>query len=285
MKLFRSLPSTRQATTRSSTLRFVFQLCAGLLIAAATAGTALAQTYTYNFNSGQSNFDSTFTSNGGGGNGVATISSTVGIGTPLGSVSTDGVTNHTIIFNTPLNNSTGGTITTSFFFETRPTLATGDLVGFGLLASTSQLWGSTNSIFYKINGNNSLNLLASTWYQLVATTTNTGSTFHTTISLESYGSTGTTASGSVTTLGASDTTSGTLLTTSSVYVGLYGGQLANGPISYMTPGIDNFSVSVSAIPEPSTYAAIAGAAMLGLAVWKRRRPPALVTTPATPAAT
>lgn len=39
---------------------------------------------------------------------------------------------------------------------------------------------------------------------------------------------------------------------------------------------------VSAIPEPSTYAAIAGAAMLGLAVWKRRRPTALVTTPANP---
>jgi len=36
----------------------------------------------------------------------------------------------------------------------------------------------------------------------------------------------------------------------------------------------NFSLgapSISAIPEPSTYAAIAGAAMLGLAVWQRRR--------------
>lgn len=32
---------------------------------------------------------------------------------------------------------------------------------------------------------------------------------------------------------------------------------------------DNFSVS--AIPEPSTYAALAGAAALGLAVWRRRR--------------
>ena len=31
------------------------------------------------------------------------------------------------------------------------------------------------------------------------------------------------------------------------------------------------AVSVSAIPEPSTYAAMAGAAMLGLAVWRRRR--------------
>ena len=31
------------------------------------------------------------------------------------------------------------------------------------------------------------------------------------------------------------------------------------------------ATGVSAIPEPSTYAAIAGAAMLGLAVWQRRR--------------
>lgn len=30
-------------------------------------------------------------------------------------------------------------------------------------------------------------------------------------------------------------------------------------------------VGVTAIPEPSTYAAIAGAAMLGLAVYRRRR--------------
>jgi hypothetical protein len=39
------------------------------------------------------------------------------------------------------------------------------------------------------------------------------------------------------------------------------------------------SIQASAIPEPSTYAAIAGAAMLGLAVWRRRRQsaPASVT--------
>ena len=34
---------------------------------------------------------------------------------------------------------------------------------------------------------------------------------------------------------------------------------------------DNMSVSVSAVPEPSTYAAIAGGLMLGFAAWKRRR--------------
>lgn len=32
-----------------------------------------------------------------------------------------------------------------------------------------------------------------------------------------------------------------------------------------------FSVNASAVPEPSTYAALAGAAALGLAVWRRRR--------------
>jgi hypothetical protein len=33
----------------------------------------------------------------------------------------------------------------------------------------------------------------------------------------------------------------------------------------------SIQATASAIPEPSTYAAIAGAAMLGLAVWQRRR--------------
>jgi hypothetical protein len=40
-----------------------------------------------------------------------------------------------------------------------------------------------------------------------------------------------------------------------------------------------FSIQASAIPEPSTYAAIAGAAMLGLAVWQRRRRTAPAATP------
>jgi hypothetical protein len=34
---------------------------------------------------------------------------------------------------------------------------------------------------------------------------------------------------------------------------------------------DNVTLSVAAIPEPSTYAAIAGACALGLAAWRRRR--------------
>jgi hypothetical protein len=51
---------------------------------------------------------------------------------------------------------------------------------------------------------------------------------------------------------------------------------ANGSYNtFITAGPDTFAGNlgsgVSAIPEPSTYAAIAGAAMLGLAVWRRRR--------------
>ncbi|MCB1104266.1 MAG: PEP-CTERM sorting domain-containing protein [Opitutaceae bacterium] len=42
------------------------------------------------------------------------------------------------------------------------------------------------------------------------------------------------------------------------------GAVALGQIVY-----DN--MAVSAVPEPSTYAAIAGALMLGFAAWKRRR--------------
>lgn len=38
-------------------------------------------------------------------------------------------------------------------------------------------------------------------------------------------------------------------------------------------GQEGITIGASAIPEPSTYAAIAGAAMLGLAVWSRRRRP------------
>ncbi|MBI4622829.1 MAG: DUF4082 domain-containing protein [Verrucomicrobia bacterium] len=40
------------------------------------------------------------------------------------------------------------------------------------------------------------------------------------------------------------------------------------------------NMAFTAIPEPSTYAAIAGAAMLGLAVWRRRRRPTTAATPA-----
>jgi hypothetical protein len=39
----------------------------------------------------------------------------------------------------------------------------------------------------------------------------------------------------------------------------------------LDPTAPRFSIQASAIPEPSTYAAIAGVAMLGLAMWQRRR--------------
>ena len=242
-----------------------------LLAGAAWLGSASAQTYSYNFNSGASDFSpTTFTANLPGG-ATANYSTAAGIG-GSGSFSTNGVTNATTIFNTALHNSNGATFTTSFYFLTRPTVSTGDLVGFGYFNSTTQLFDAGNLIGYKINQANSSSLLPSTWYQLTATTTNTGSTFHTSIALQNYGANGTTLTGGAINLGASDNTGDTLLTTGSIYVGLYGGagiQGLGGSIDYMTPAIDNFSVS--AIPEPSTYAALAGVVMFGVAVLRRRR--------------
>jgi hypothetical protein len=56
----------------------------------------------------------------------------------------------------------------------------------------------------------------------------------------------------------------------------YNGVLpANGLYNtFITDGSNTYAANLgsgSAIPEPSTYAAIAGAAMLGLATWRRRR--------------
>lgn len=69
----------------------------------------------------------------------------------------------------------------------------------------------------------------------------------------------------------------------------YSGTLpANGSYNtFITAGADTFSGNlgsgVSAIPEPSTYAAIAGVAALGLATWHRRRRAAAPTSVAVPA--
>ncbi|ACB74999.1 PEP-CTERM sorting domain-containing protein [Opitutus terrae] len=47
-----------------------------------------------------------------------------------------------------------------------------------------------------------------------------------------------------------------------------------GPSAWQATGgstyFDNFTYTTSAVPEPSTYAAIAGAAALGFAAWRRR---------------
>ena len=236
--------------------------------ALAIAGTATAQAFTYDFNISASDFSpTTFTSNLPGG-ATATWSANSGI-SGSGSFSTNGVSNQTEIYNTGLANFTGAVFTTSFFFETRPTSGAGDLVGFGYFNSTTQLFDAGNLIGYKINGTNASSLANSTWYQLVATTTNTGSVFHSAITLQSYGANGTTPTGGLIPIPSSDSTGGTLLTTPSIYVGIYGGGGTQGGFAsdFQTPAIDNFSVSN--VPEPTSSVLLLGSgAMLLL---RRRR--------------
>jgi len=52
--------------------------------------------------------------------------------------------------------------------------------------------------------------------------------------------------------------------------------LVTGAMTNTGFGGEGITLNASAIPEPSTYAAIAGAAMLGFAVWRRRRRSATV---------
>jgi hypothetical protein len=82
-----------------------------------------------------------------------------------------------------------------------------------------------------------------------------------------------------------------LLNTTSVdNGGLAGWSIGSGVwLNYPTSGnqwtfysgtpLISVQATASAIPEPSTYAAIAGAAMLGLAVWQRRRRTVPAATP------
>lgn len=46
---------------------------------------------------------------------------------------------------------------------------------------------------------------------------------------------------------------------------------ATSGVDWNTLAVDNFSYSATAVPEPSTYAAIFGAAALSAAAWRRRR--------------
>jgi hypothetical protein len=57
--------------------------------------------------------------------------------------------------------------------------------------------------------------------------------------------------------------------TNGFFFEVFGSSNAAAAITSGSMFADNFSVS--AIPEPSTYAAMAGAAALGLAFWRRRK--------------
>ncbi len=96
---------------------------------------------------------------------------------------------------------------------------------------------------------------------------------------------GATSGGSLGFASASSTVQGSGFASPSSFSFVASGTLSRllfSDISTGTNSVDALldNVSVSAIPEPSTYAAIAGAAMLGLAVWRRQRNGAVDLTPA-----
>jgi hypothetical protein len=55
-----------------------------------------------------------------------------------------------------------------------------------------------------------------------------------------------------------------------IYGALYGDGVSTGP-TFLSGQAYADNLSVSAVPEPSTYAAIAGLGALGLAFWRRRQ--------------
>jgi hypothetical protein len=246
-------------------VRFAVASAAVFLVADAVGQT----TFTYDFNSGQSNFESTFSRNGASGSGSFSYSSTGGI-SGSGRIQPDGSTTDSAVFNTALSNT--GTITISSMFKTSPNAygSAGDVFALGLYSATSTPTGflSGNMTGILVTGTTS-GLASDSWYKMTATFTNNGSSYTGSATLQPFDSSGN-STGSAYSVASGTYGGSTLASASTIYAGIYGGTA--GGASLGARAIDNFSVTgVSAIPEPSTYAAICGAAVLGLAVWRRRR--------------
>lgn len=116
-------------------------------------------------------------------------------------------------------------------------------------------------------GEPSFSMTDNTWYRLDASfqITNVSGDFDYTFSMYDYGTSGTTLGSTV--FSVSDTVTGQSLDqTNTRHLAFIGTQDANG---YGVQSIDNFGTV--AVPEPSTYALIAGFLTLGLVLYRRRR--------------
>ncbi len=246
-------------------LRFGSTIAA--LFAALLALPGRAQTtFSYNFDAGSSDFQSTFSVNGSAGTGSYTYSATGGISNS-GQVVSNQNSTASAVLNTPYGSS--GTIVISAMFKTANSLGNGDVIGLGLYLTPSTTTSSNSSYVALLDGSAS-GLTTDSWFKITVTLTPNGSTYQQSIQLEpfdafgvSQGSAFNPASGAG---GAYSANATALIAASTVYVGFYGGGALEG-----ARAIDNFSVTGTAIPEPVTSAALLGTATLGGILLHRRR--------------
>lgn len=59
--------------------------------------------------------------------------------------------------------------------------------------------------------------------------------------------------------------------TNTTYIAVFLSAISTGNILNYPAGYYADNVTLTAVPEPSTYAALAGLGALGLAVWRRRK--------------
>ena len=225
-----------------------------------------------------------------------TYSGTAGVGGGGGiSVSTDagGVNyNH----NTAYALSAGSTYTISTFFKTNAVTGTtaNQVAAVGLVGTTagefgtgavpslsmSLRWpgsGTAGSVQLAVANNTGSNTntlqstsftaATNTWYKLSVSITKTATvnTFSVSGSIEDWGADGTSLSSSVRSFSAQTFSNSALYADADLFAGFFARQTGGNPIQMQA--VDNFSV----IPEPSSFAAIAGLGMLGFAASRRRR--------------
>jgi hypothetical protein len=119
-----------------------------------------------------------------------------------------------------------------------------------------------------VAGSTNFTLVADTWYKFDATFTK-GATdiWNFTASVSSYSANGTVFDSIV------STASGSFASQNGTYSAstLYGAVMYRSGLGPAIAQLDNYSIVTTAIPEPSTFATLAGIAALGLVASRRRR--------------
>jgi hypothetical protein len=283
--MLQSIESLRTGNrSNSKTLTRCLSLAAFALI----TSSATAQTVSYNFNSGSSDYLTTFTERNGSGSYF-----TFGGVSNSGSIRGFGSNQWAAIHNVSFANSLGTTITISLDFlgGLQPTTASGDVVGLGILSDSAVGFQPNQPGHYYFENTVGLNNFSSqnltqlqfrqggptlnsgggvtsqspmltedNWYRYVVTYTNTGTGFSVNLSLYDIGAAG--VSAPVLFMSASDFASAPeLAADASIYIGINGGT-SGGDVQY-AKRLDNFA-AVAAVPEPRTVAmlALGGVALL-----------------------